>query len=361
MPNSASVANLSKDGDTVVVPDANQLMRSKRLQSLADQLQGSLAILYRKLDTMQKRIQVTGGAALLPFQLRRAKQEKEELEREVEATQKTIKRLLLMSDQIQQMMQMKEVVFKETRESLMKEIEELSREYDSKEETIRRGYIQRINMLQRYWPWRQLKELGDTTVGKTFEEELNRGPRYRNVGIQNNIQSDYIRQQIHWLQQLVSQESVFRSHLKHLDVMVEDMNDVTELLETEMTCGVCGLIYEEPVLFWPCGHSFCLQCFTSLAIAPSLYRCPTCGSIGSEGYLHNLLLAETIAKWMFKDSGYGDLQAPLSSIRVHLSRFHQDEVRDRIATLKQELDVSQEAESTTKSTDDAVTISYRVY
>lgn len=351
-----------KDNDVVVIPDSSQLMRSKKLQSLADQLQGSLAVLHRKLSGMEKRVQVTGGAALLPFQLRRAKQEKDELEREIAATQKMIKRLLLMSDQIAQIIKMKQTIFQETRANLLKEIEELKHEIEAKEEVIRRGYTQRINMLQRYWPWRQLKELGDTNVGKTFEEELSRGPRYRNVGVQNNIQSDYIRQQIHWLQQLGCQEGVFRSHLHHLDVMVEDLNDVTELLETAMTCGVCGLIYETPVLFWPCGHAFCLECFASLTIAPSLFRCPTCGSIGSEGYLHNLLLAETIAKWMFKDSGYGDLQAPLSAIRVHLARFRQDEIQERIKTLQEELERSKEAETLAKkANDEAVTISYRLY
>ncbi|KAL7699458.1 Zinc finger C3HC4 type (RING finger) containing protein [Lotmaria passim] len=350
------------ENDGVVIPDSSQLMRSKKLQFLADQLQSSLTVLYRKLSGMEKRMQVTGGAALLPFQLRRAKQEKDELEREIAATQKTIKRLLLMSDQIAQIIKMKQAVFKDTKASLLKEIDNLQHEVETKEETIRRGYMQRISMLQRYWPWRQLKELGDITVGKTFEEELSRGPRYRNVGVQNNIQSDYIRQQIHWLQKLGCQEGIFRNHLHHLDVMVEDLNDVTELLETAMTCGVCGLIYEEPVLFWPCGHSFCLECFASLAIAPSLFRCPTCGSIGSEGYLHNLLLADTIAKWMFKDSGYGDLQAPLSAIRVHLARFRQDEIQERVRSLQEELQRSKREELLPKNnTDDAVTISYRLY
>jgi E3 ubiquitin-protein ligase RNF180 len=351
-----------KDGDSVVIPDASQLLRSKKLQSLADQLQCSLVVLHRKLSGMEKRLQMTGGAALLPFQLRRAKQEKDELEREIAATQKMIKRLLLMSDQISQAIQMRQDIFKETRKKLSQEIDDLREEMTAKTETIHRGYTQRINLLQRYWPWRQLKELGDTTVGKTFEEEVSRGPRYRNVGVQNNSQSDYIRQQIHWLQRLGRQEGAFRRHLHRLDIMVEDLNDVTGLLETAMTCGVCGLIYEKPVLFWPCGHSFCLECFASLAIAPSLFRCPTCGSIGSEGYLHNLLLGETIAKWMFKDSGYGDLQAPLSAIRVHLTRLRQDEIQGRIQDLQEELKRSREAESMTKkANDDTITISYRLY
>ncbi|KPA85371.1 hypothetical protein ABB37_01688 [Leptomonas pyrrhocoris] len=361
MANAANAAAGAREGDGVVIPDSSQLMHSKKLHSLADQLQGSLVVLHRKMSGMEKRIQVTGGAALLPFQLRRAKKEKEELAREIAGTQRAIKRLLLMSEQVAQIIEMKRVVFRDTQASLLKEIEDLQNEIDSKQDTIRRGYTQRINMLQRYWPWRHLRELGDITVGKTFEEELRRGPRFRNVGIQNNIKSDYIRQQIHWLQQLGCQEGLFRTHLRHLDVMVEDLNDVTELLETAMTCSVCGLIYEEPVLFWPCGHSFCLQCFASLEIAPSLYRCPTCGAVGSEGYVHNLLLAETVSKWMFKDTGYGDLQAPLSAIRVHLSRFRQDEIRDRILELQEELGQSQEAELTKKSNEDTVTISYRLY
>lgn len=352
------------EGEDVVIPDVKQLMQSKRLQNLADQLQGSLAVLHRKLDRMEKRMENTGRGALLPFQLRRAKQEKEGLELEMKSTQHTIKKLIFMSTQMSQIIELKNEVLRTTREKLLAEVEDLQRQINDNHEPIRRGYVQRINMLQRYWPWRQLRELGDTTVGVTFEDELARGPRYRNVGIQNNIQSDYIAQQLHWLQELGNHEGTFRDHLRHLEGMVEDLNDITDLLEATMTCSVCDLLYEEPVIFWPCGHSFCRVCFQSLAIAPSLYRCPTCGSIGSEGYTHNLLLAETVAKWMFKDSGYGDLQGPLSAIRVHLARFRQDEIRKRIMQLKEDLRESRESvysPNKVATQPEFITISYRLY
>ncbi|TPP40499.1 Zinc finger, C3HC4 type (RING finger) family protein [Leishmania donovani] len=354
----------SSDADAIVIPDTAQLMQSKRLQILADQLERSLRVLGQKLDRMQMRMENAGRGALLPFQLRRAKQEKEELKREIMATQRTIKRLIFMSTQMKQMIALKNEVLQSTRARLLEEIKTLETQVHENAEQIRRGYVQRISMLQRYWPWRQLRELGDTTVGKTFEEELARGPRYRNIGIQNNIQTDYIVQQLHWLQELGNREGVFRGHLRLLEGMVEDLNDITDLLETTMTCTVCGMLYENPVILWPCGHSFCLPCVECLAIAPSLYRCPTCGSIGSEGFVHNLLLAETVAKWMFKDKGYGDTQAPLNAIRVHLPRFRQDSIQSRISQLKKDLRESAErAASPGKdpAERELIAISYRLY
>ncbi|CAJ1029926.1 putative Zinc finger, C3HC4 type (RING finger) containing protein [Leishmania utingensis] len=354
----------SSDGDAVVIPNTAQLMESKRLQLLADQLESSLTVLRRKLDRMEKRMENTGHGALLPFQLRRAKKEREELMREIETTQHIIKRLVFMSTQMTQMMALKKEVFQNTRTRLLEEIKALESQIKGNSEQVLRGYIQRINMLQRYWPWRQLRDLGDTSVGNTFEEELARGPRYRSVGIQNNIQSDYLAQQLHWLHELGSREDVFRGHLRHLEGMIEDLNDITDLLETTMTCTVCGLTFEDPVMLWPCGHSFCLACFECLAIAPSLYRCPTCGSIGSEGFLHNLLLAETVAKWMFKDKGYGDTQAPLNVIRVHLPRFRKDQIQSRILQLKNQLRESNERTSSAAkeaAERELITISYRLY
>lgn len=347
--------------DEVVIPDIEQVMHARRLNTLEDQLTSSLLVLQRKLTMMEKRMETTGGAALLPFQIRRAKQEKMELKREIWETQRTIELLNVMKTQLMNFIDMKKRVFQETGGALREEVLKLEQQIMDNEEPIRRGYIGRINMLQRYWPWRQLKELGDTSVGETFEEELAHGPRFRNVGIQNNIKSDYMSQQLHWLQEFAMREEQFRGHIRHLDMLVEDLNDINDLIESTITCSICGLLYEEPVLFWPCGHSFCVLCFDSLSIAPSLFRCPICGSIGSEGFVHNILLAETISKWMFKDTGYGDLQEPLNSIRIHLTHFRKEEITARIEDLKKEIQKSKKERADQSTSADTITISYRLY
>ncbi|EPY35912.1 hypothetical protein STCU_00849 [Strigomonas culicis] len=321
--------------DIVVFPSEDQLLSAQRFGDLADQLSRSLVVLRTRIASMEQRAQQSGAAAVLPFQIRRARAEKEQLTREIRQTERAIKKLLLMSEQMEKMKAVREEIVEETRGDLMREVTELRNKRNAQVELIRAGYIERINMLQRYWPWRQLRELGDTSVGYTFEEELARGPRFRHIGIQNNIQFDYISQQLRWVSELVNREESFRNHLRHLDRLVEDLNDINELLQSSLTCSICHLLYENPVLFWPCGHTFCQVCFDSLAIAPSLYRCPTCGSIGSEGFVHNLLVGDTVSKWMFKDAGYGDLQEPLNKIRLHLSRFRKQRMESKIAELKQ--------------------------
>ncbi|CAD2218907.1 hypothetical protein AGDE_01063 [Angomonas deanei] len=348
--------------DLLVIPTESELMNAKRLNTLADQLSRSLVVLRTRVARMEQRQQFNGTAAVLPFQIRRARAEREQLQLEIKQTDRTIKRLLLMSEQMEKAIRQRDDVIEETRIKLVQEIEELKVQREQQEAQIRSGYIERINMLQRYWPWRQLLELGDTAVGATFEEELARGPRYRNVGIQNNIQSDYILQQLHWVEQIVQREETFRKHLQNLDSMIEDLNDINELLESTLTCTVCGLLFEAPVLFWPCGHTFCQVCFQSLAIAPSLYRCPTCGSIGSEGYVHNLLVSDTVAKWIFKDAGYGDLQEPLNNIRVHLSRFRRTRMESKIEELKELLADYQSSEKSKNMQDlRTIDITYRAF
>lgn len=354
----------SSNADPMYLPTNKHLLRAKQLQVIADQLAHSLTALRSTLAEKEARITSSRGRAVLPFQIRRVEKEKEQLEIEIRQTTRTIRTLLLMSNQMEEMMNRKRELEANTRTELEAQIAALEQEKAENDVRIRDGYVQRIGMLRRYWQWRQLRELGDTSVGVSFKVELARGPRFRNVGIQNNIQSDYMARQLQWLETFAAREGNFLQQLKKLDGLIEDLADIGELMEGTLTCAVCGLLYDEPVLMWPCGHTFCCICFDSLAIAPSLFRCPTCGSIGSEGFVHNLLLAETVAKWMFKDAGYDDLQGPVNSIRLHLGRFNHDEVRERVNELKEALSRQRTGENSSQNTsrgEDLITVTYRPY
>lgn len=397
LPPPANKAALPHPDDLVVIPTDEEVMATEKLQSIVDRLTNSLVTLRTKTSIMEVRVAKAAAIVnppsappppscgnrsraasplvsrpvtaaenaappLLPFQVRRAKQEMEQIEAEMAATARIVAKLTLMSQQLVSINEFKDTVFSLTKAELEAEIAALQATAEGNLDSIRDGYIGRINLLHRYWPWRQLLDLGDTSVGGTFEEELQRGPRFRHVGVQNSIESDYIETQLRWLGKFTVREDAFRGYLRRLDSLVEDLHDINDLLETTLTCGVCQLIFEEPVIFWPCGHTFCLPCFESLTIAPSLFRCPACGSIGSEGYVHNLLVTETVAKWMFKSSGYGDLQGPLNNIRVHLSRFRKDRTEARIAELSALLKRHKDMEASRGDKDRKnITVSYRTY
>lgn len=351
----------ARSDETVEVPEGDAVMQAeKEITEIARKLPRSMTYLQRKLVEMEAQIEKTHERAVLPFQVRRGQQERKQLREEIRRTEHVIQELRMMSSQMQDVLKLRETVKEETKKQMIEEIARLKKEKKEREADIRSGFINRISLLHLYWPWRQLVELGDTNVGLTFKEELDRGPRYRNVGIQNNIQSEMTEHQLHWLEEIAGREDTFRVHLNKLDALVEDLTDITDLLENALTCGVCGLLFEDPVLFWPCGHTFCFICFQSLMISPSLHRCPTCSSISSEGYVHNILVGESVAKWMFKDSGYGDLKGPMTSIRLHLSRFSRQHIQNRITQLREAIKVRTINDIRGKA-EEMITISYRAY
>ncbi|CCW68685.1 unnamed protein product [Phytomonas sp. Hart1] len=368
-----------KEVDGISGGDDQNPSRPRALETLTDRLTKSLAGLQNNLDGMKERIKVleeqknvvesVGWSVNASKEkwsqnhdLTRIRQERVQLENEIEKTNRTIQNLLALSDRLEEIHQHQLKNLTSSRQKLELEIKNLELEKQMNASIIREGFVKRIHLLHRYWPWRQLVELGSTNVGATFEEELKRGPRYRHVGVQNNIRIDYLGQHIKWLETLKSSENAFQNRIWQLEKFVEDLYDINSMIEDSLSCKVCGLLYDEPVIFWPCGHSFCYDCFGSLAIAPSLYRCSVCGSIDSEGFLHNLLLADTVAKWMFKDLGFNSIQTPLSGVRIHLSRLQRFNTDTKLAKLKELL--KQQFLKTSKngaSDNDSITISYRMY
>ncbi|KAF5219166.1 hypothetical protein ECC02_007862 [Trypanosoma cruzi] len=323
------------------------LLSLRQPQELAVRLAQSLSSLRTRLAELELERLNRGSEApgLSNIVARRAQEKAEKLELEIQKTERITRRLKIMSNLVGRIIRLREKTLTETHTAMEAEVQSLQEKIRVNEELIRERFVSRVNMLHRYWLWRTLQELGDQTVGWTFEEELARGPRYRTLGVQNNIVSETLEQQLSWLLVFAEKEKIFREHVRRLELLVEELTDINDALEEALTCRVCGLLFEDPVLFWPCGHVFCLVCFDTLSIAPSLFRCPTCGSIGSEGYVHNLLIAESVAKWMFKDAGYGDIHGALSLIRLHLSKFRKEVISSRVAQLRQQLTEARQKET----------------
>lgn len=351
------------DDDTLNIPQEDELMRmDKQISEIAKTMPVTCAKLRQKLKKIEANIEKTRENVVLPFQIRRAKQERRVLRREIENTEHVLEELNLMSTQLQYVIKLRDNVRGEALEAMKEEVKQLKEERETRVEAIREGFISRINLLHLYWPWRQLFELGDTNIKPTFKEELMRGPRYRNVNLQNVIQSELLDNQLHWLESLMNREDVFRGHLRKLDGLVEDLTDITDLLESSLTCEVCDLLFENPVMLWPCGHTFCYVCCESLKIGPHVYRCPICRSVGTEGFIHNLNIGDSVGKWMFKDSGYGDLKVPLDKIRTHTARFKRESIADMILSIRELIRARAIANMQCRAgTDEMITVSYRAY
>ncbi|CBH11439.1 hypothetical protein, conserved [Trypanosoma brucei gambiense DAL972] len=338
----------------------NRLLSMRHPQQIAADLTRSLSSLRQRLAQLEMEWLGFESSAVGSTYACRARDQKDKLEHEVRKTEKMTRHLILLGRVLDRIFELRTSVFDSERTAMEAEVEELTKRVEKNDEEIRSCYINRISLLHRYWVWRTLQELGDMTVGRTFAEELARGPRYRSIAIQNRILSDTLERQLEWLQRFLEKEEVFCGRVRQLERFVEEFTDMNDALEEVLTCRVCNLLFEDPVVFWPCGHSFCLQCFDSLSVAPSLFRCPLCGSMGSEGYVHNLLLSESVAKWMFKDACYADVHGALSLVRLHLSKFRRNIISSRMEQLEERLTAERGRELASDTLDD-MDIVYRAY
>ncbi|PHS00038.1 MAG: hypothetical protein COA68_07500 [Oceanobacter sp.] len=236
--------------------------------------------------------------------------------------------------QTEDSVQLREELLGKAKFPLMAELRELEDRVLKNTAALHQAHLNRKNLVKQYWQWRQRVELGDVKAGKTFEEELERGPRFRHVGVQNVIQTEYLSQQVDWLRQLLRREQTFRRHVLRVESLVNELREVNLLVDQSLRCPVCQQICKDPVSLWPCGHSFCQACFETLSVSAYLHRCSVCFSVGSEGCLPNLLLSEIIAKWAVKEAGYSNVTDSLREVKDHMEMFQRDKMQLRLNALE---------------------------
>jgi hypothetical protein len=67
-------------------------------------------------------------------------------------------------------------------------------------------------------------------------------------------------------------------------------------LEMESTCHECFFVFDKPRTLWPCGHTFCHACLSTMYNARGDLICAECGSACEVGYTPNLQM-ELIANY----------------------------------------------------------------
>lgn len=198
----------------------------------------------------------------------------------------------------------------------------------------------REDLVRQYWTWRQRREIGDATAAPSFAQELERGPRFRDVAVQNEIQADFLPRQVLKMVQMMKREQVFRHQVNQIQSLVLDIEAVNRSIRAELTCALCGGIFAEPLLMWPCGHSFCAACFDTLSVGPSVFRCHTCGTLGTEGATPNLSLNDLVGRWLFQTSGFSNLTLSVDGVVAHLDKFRRVEVEKRLGALSASIAMS---------------------
>lgn len=236
-----------------------------------------------------------------------------------------------------QSIQLREDLLGKQKMPLLAELRELEERVMHNAAALQSAHMNRKNLVRQYWAWRQRVELGDAKAAKTFEEDVQRGPRFRHVGVQNVIQTESFASQVQWLRQLLSREELFRRHVQRVEVLVGDLNEVNSHIDRALVCPHCSKVLREAVTMWPCGHSFCLQCFDKLSISQHMHRCSVCYSVGAEGCIANALLSDILSKLAIRESGYSDLKTSLEAVKSHLQAFQKDKLALRLHALEYRL------------------------
>eukprot|EP01062_Namystynia_karyoxenos_P019251 TRINITY_DN17224_c0_g1_i1.p1 TRINITY_DN17224_c0_g1~~TRINITY_DN17224_c0_g1_i1.p1 ORF type:complete len:930 (+),score=223.46 TRINITY_DN17224_c0_g1_i1:84-2873(+) len=115
-------------------------------------------------------------------------------------------------------------------------------------------------------------------------------------------------------------EKRVRRAISRLQVAMQQLSKCDCSLEAEVTCAHCTCVLLQPRMLYPCGHSFCAECLTSMRVGHSieLWQCSQCKQ-QCDGHIPNHAAAQIAAKWAVKESGSHDLALAIASFARELA------------------------------------------
>jgi len=219
------------------------------------------------------------------------------------------------------------------RRKLRDEIQALQAKTASTAGGIDRAREERNALVRQYVIWRRRREFDEDAVAPTFEQELQIGPRTRDVETQCVVQSETLPMQILKLVRVMDEEDTLKDSLRTIRSIVRDMDSINKFMRLELTCPVCRRIFEDCVVMWPCGHSYCGRCFETLQQAPGLFRCQVCGLTSADGCTASCTVNEVVGRWLFKNSGFSEVVTSADEVQSQLAVFSKGEVQRMLRAL----------------------------
>ena len=199
---------------------------------------------------------------------------------------------------------------------------------------IRKAKMARKDLVTRYWEWRKSLEIGDWRAGATFYQDLQQGPKQKEVGTQVEIQSETLPLHLRRFVKLMKQEGDLNSRLVWLELKISELDSITARIEAELVCPICRCYFTNPVLMRPCGHAYCQSCFEhsrELRVFPddaSVLQCTVCGTVVTEpASIADHLLPEVYGKVAVRHVGYTDVRQCLRAVKIALARVNQRSVK----------------------------------
>ncbi|KPA84108.1 hypothetical protein ABB37_02203 [Leptomonas pyrrhocoris] len=90
------------------------------------------------------------------------------------------------------------------------------------------------------------------------------------------------------LESLFHHEKALLNAVRLSTVAVANILSFHASLEMESTCHECFFVFDKPRTLWPCGHTFCRGCLSTMYNSRGDLICSECGSVCEVGYTPNL-------------------------------------------------------------------------
>ena len=121
-----------------------------------------------------------------------------------------------------------------------------------------------------------------------------------------------------------NKEKVIQREIRNFTDSTQELVEFNCDLETEFTCLQCREHSTQICMMWPCGHNFCFNCASSMAVAHNVssWRCSACDGLSSYDFIPNHTLSSLSIKWKVKDAGHHDLQQAFLAFEEKLAAIN---------------------------------------
>ncbi|KAA6396625.1 MAG: hypothetical protein EZS28_007849 [Streblomastix strix] len=128
------------------------------------------------------------------------------------------------------------------------------------------------------------------------------------------IKEDKAQMAINEVVQKIRRQSV------HFRRVIRDVRLILEAVSVDLVCHICFHIFEEPVTFIPCGHTYCLKCAIK-TITNGKAQCERCPNVISRGYIYNYVVEQMAVRENVKAQRLKEIDQMIEFIGVLQARL----------------------------------------
>jgi rubrerythrin len=158
-------------------------------------------------------------------------------------------------------------------------------------------------------------------VDRTEAEDNGSGVFLVHAGLQCLLRPNAADEALRVLHNIAMKEKMVNHMITHMEGLIVDIDEHDHKLERELACPQCGVVRDENVVLWPCGHAFCGHCVFGAQTERGEFVCPSCQNTTTEAPIPNVVVNMMAARVNFKRSGTCSLLQSLQHFRSTVERI----------------------------------------